>query len=71
MTPDIWSDTSKRILEREIASNLHIIRLSRRVYEAPSLEFTRGKKKQSDILRDRGVVLVEYIRSKKMWEKTK
>ena len=70
LPPDIWSDTSKRTIEREIWVNLHIIRLSRRIYTTPTIVSTRWRK-QADILRDRGVVLVEYIRSKRMWEKTK
>lgn len=71
LTPDVWGDTSKRMLEREMTDNMHIIRLSRRTYEAPSMETRGKKKKQSDILRDRWAILVEYMRSKKMWEKTK
>ncbi len=53
LTPDIWSNTSKKILEREIANNIHIIRLSHVIYEASSSEFPRGRNKQSDILRNR------------------
>ncbi|MBC7504096.1 hypothetical protein H7169_03920 [Candidatus Gracilibacteria bacterium] len=71
LTPEAWSDTSKQILEREISSNLHIIRLSRRLYDSGFPAFSRERKKQSDILRDHGAILVEYVRSKKMWEKTK
>lgn len=71
LTPDVWSDTSKRIIEREIMSNLHIIRLSRYTYTIASSQGRSAKKKQSDILRDRGIVMVEYLRSKRMWEKTK
>lgn len=70
LPPDIWSETSKRTIEREIWVNLHIIRLSRRIYTTPTPVSTRGRK-QADILRDRGVVLVEYIRSKRMWERTR
>ena len=53
LTPAVWSDTSKQILEREISSNLHVIRLSRRLYDSGFPAFSREKKKQSDILRDR------------------
>lgn len=53
LTPEAWSDTSKQILEREISNNLHIIRLSRRLYDSAFPAFSREKKKQSDILRDR------------------
>lgn len=71
LTPEVWSETSKGIFEREIHCNLHIIRLSRRIYIAPYPAFYRERKKQSDILRDQWILLIEYIRSKKMWEKTK
>lgn len=70
LAPDVWSETSKRVIEREIIANLHIIRLSRRIYDTHTIVSTRWRK-QADILRDRGVVLAEYIRSRKMWEKTK
>ena len=70
LTPDVWSETSKKVIEREVWVNLHIIRLSRRIYTTPTIVSTRWRK-QADILRDRGIVLVEYIRSKRMWEKTK
>lgn len=66
-----WLETTKNLLEREISSNLHIIRLSRRTPDANFPVFSREKRKQWDILRDKGVLLIEYVRSKKMWEKTK
>ncbi len=71
LAPNIWSETSKRIIEREIVSNLHIIRLSRRIYDTPIPAFYRDKRKQSDIIRDTWVRYIESLRSKKMWEKTK
>ncbi len=68
---NIWSETSTKIIEREITNNLHIIRLSRHIHSAPLPTFHREKRKQWDIIRDKWVLFVEYIRSKKMWEKTK
>jgi hypothetical protein len=41
LTPDIWGETSKQIIAREIAVNLHIVRLSRRVYDSPAVVLTR------------------------------
>ncbi len=68
---DTWSTTTRQILEREIASSIHMIRLSNQTDVAPVRTNSRDKRKQSDILRDRGALLVEYIRSQKMWERTK
>ena len=68
---DTWSTTTRQILEREIASSIHMIRLSNQTEIVPMRTNSREKRKQSDILRDRGVLLIEYIRSKKMWERTK
>lgn len=66
-----WIETTTNLLEREISSNLHIMRLSRRSPDASFPTFSREKRKQSDIIRDKWTLLVEYMRSKKMWEKTK
>lgn len=71
LAPNIWSETSKQIIEREVMSNLHIIRLSRRTYDTQTPAFYKEKRRQSDILRDKSALVIEYIRSKKMWEKTK
>lgn len=71
LPPDTWSETSTQIIEREVRNNLHIIRISRNIYSAPSPVFYRDKRKQSDIIRDKWAIFVEYIRSKKMGEKTK
>jgi hypothetical protein len=71
LSPEAWTETSRQILEREVASSLHIIRLSHRTYEATPPLFSRNKKKQSDILRDQWILFIEYIRSQKMWERTK
>lgn len=71
LPPDTWSETSTQIIEREIRNNLHIIRISRNIYSTPSPVFYRDKRKQSDIIRDKWAIFVEYIRSKKMGEKTK
>ncbi len=68
---DTWSTTTRQILEREIASSIHMIRLSNQTEVASMRTNSREKRKQSDILRDRGALLIEYIRSKKMWERTK
>lgn len=71
LAPDTWSETSLRIIEREVTNNLHIIRLSRNIYHTPAPAFYREKRKQWDIIRDKWVLFIEYVRSKKMWEKTK
>lgn len=52
LSPDVWTETSRQILEREVASSLHIIRLSHRTYESAAPVFSRTKRRQSDILRD-------------------
>lgn len=66
-----WIETSTNLLEREVSNNLHIMRLSRRTPEVNFPAFSREKRKQSDILRDKWSLLIEYMRSKKMWENTK
>lgn len=71
LSPNEWNETSKRIIEREATNNLHMIRLSRKTYVTPVSPFRSSNKKQSDIIRENGALFVEYLRSKKMWEKTK
>jgi hypothetical protein len=72
LTPEVWSETTTRIIEREIMNNLHIIRISRNTYSTtPSPISYREKRKQHDIIRDKWAIVIEYIRSKKMWEKSK
>ena len=66
-----WHTTTSKILERETQNNIHTIRLSHRNTELPNPAFSRGKKKQSDIIRDTSVLAIEYIRSKRVWDKTK
>lgn len=71
LSPEAWNETSKRIIEREATNNVHIIRLSRRAYDIPGISFHREKRKQSAIIQEKWVLFLEYLRSKKMWEKTK
>ena len=71
LEPSVWVETTTNLLEREISSNLHIMRLSRKSHETIHPAFSREKRKQSDIIRDKVDFFVEYVRSKKMWEKTK
>jgi hypothetical protein len=71
LEPSVWIETTTNLLEREISSNLHIMRLSRKSHEIIHPAFSREKRKQSDIIRDKWALFVEYVRSKKMWEKTK
>ena len=68
---DIWSETSKKIIEREVMNNLHIIRISGNDNTVITPTSYRDKRKQSDVFRQHSALFVEYVRSKKMWERTR
>ncbi len=66
-----WHSTTEKILERETQNNIHITRLSHRDTDLPNPAFSRNKRKQSDIIRDTSILAIEYIRSKRVWDRTK